>query len=850
VGDSVTVVRAARAVSSALAGVCFVALSVCAADAHARPWGPTVLSVRALGYRLARSPAPAALRVIPFPGTPDASPATQIIFSALHPSDLRSVSVMGLSSGEHDGRLELLPAGAGTAFVPSRRFTPGEAVVVDAQLGSTRASTESGAPAAQRLRFSFRVATPMGAIISGSQGHPREGSTRLSTTGHGPTQTFHSEPDLHPPVLKLTHNRDDTSGDIFLAPENSPQTGPMILNPRGQLIWFEPNGSGGDFAVQRYEGHPVLTWWQGKIVHGQVANPSEDVIADSSYRTVADVHAGYGYATDLHDFQLTHQGTAYLDSPVLTHANLKSVGGPAQATVVDYVVQEIDVKTGRVLWDWHALGHVPISDSYSPYSRHEQWYDFFHLNSIQQLPDGNLLLSARNTWAVYEISRQTGRVIWTLGGKESSFKMGQHTNFEWQHDARLQGSTLSVFDDAGYPPEERQSSAKFLRLDFQNRSVSLIHRYTHFPPVISGSGGSVQALPNGNVFVDWGNQPQFSEYTPGRRQIFNFRLPLGVGTYRAFRFPWVGRPDAPPSLAVSPKPGGHVTAYASWNGATQVTGWRILGGSTSRHLRPLGLTAPHRGFETHIDVPSEPPYFAVQALSRGGGVLGTSAVRADPPHLAIFGQSVFVPTEGGSAGLPVGCFAEAACRVQVTVVTRGSVLGRGGEETVPAGRARLVSVRISAGGQRELQQASHHSVKAQVNIRSGNGVSDTTSVRLIPYSAAGSGPHHPISRAGGAQIAALTAFSSSTGRVGILTACYAGSPCHLQETVGAGGLVIGRTARHVLLGSDELGYIPIQLNEAGQRMLSQAKGNRLTAHVTITAGARSRGAEIDLVRYG
>lgn len=832
--------RAAQVALSVVAGACLSTFAASGPVAQARPWSPTAASKRA----------PNELRVIPFPGTPDASAGTQVIFSALRPSELRSVSVTGSVSGLHRGRLAPLPADAGTAFAPARRFTPGETVVVVARLSSPKAGTTSGDPGAERLRFSFRVATPVSPRASRPHARSAEDHVRGLTTGHGPTQTFHSEPGLHPPALRLTHNPDRSSGDIFLAPENSPQTGPMILNPQGQLVWFAPNGSGGDFAVQHYEGHPVLTWWQGQIVNGQVVNPSEDVIADSSYRTVADVHAGYGYPTDLHDFQLTARGTAYLDSPVLTQASLKSVGGPAKGTVVDYVLQEVDVRTGKVLWAWHALGHVPIDASYMPYSRRESSYDFFHLNSIEQLPNGNLLISARDTWAVYEISRQTGRVIWTLGGKDSSFKMGPGTNFEWQHDARMAGRTLSLFDDAGYPPEERQSSAKFLRLDLRRKRASLIHRYTHFPPVISGSGGNVQALPNGNVFVDWGNQPQFSEYTPGGQQIFNLRLPLGVGTYRAFRFPWVGRPDTPPSLALSPRPGGRVTAYASWNGATQAVAWRVLGGPTSRQLRRLGVTARHRGFETTIDVPSEPRYFAVEALSRSGKVLGTSTPRADPSHLAVFGSSIFVPRSGGSAALPVGCFAEENCRVRIVIASNGTIDGRGVAQGVPADRARLVSFRLTASGRRALRRAAHNRLKVRATIHSENGLSATTTMTLVPYSAAGIRPPQAVPSGGGVQVASPTAFVASTGRAGILTACYADAPCSLQETVSVRGLVIGRTASHVSLGVDELGYIPVQLDQAGQKVLSRAKGNRLSAQVKVTADGRSRSARIDLVRYG
>src|SRR5436305_11770736 len=86
---------------------------------------------------------PGSLRVIPFPGTPDSSPSSQVIFSALAPSDLRSVTVVGSRSGRHRGRLQALPAAAGTSFVPAREFTPGETVHVTAVLSSPQAGTAS-----------------------------------------------------------------------------------------------------------------------------------------------------------------------------------------------------------------------------------------------------------------------------------------------------------------------------------------------------------------------------------------------------------------------------------------------------------------------------------------------------------------------------------------------------------------------------------------------------------------------------------------------------------------------------------------------------------------------------------
>lgn len=444
------------------------------------------------------------------------------------------------------------------------------------------------------------------------------------------TLSFHSAPNLHPPALSVTADPDRTSGDIFLTPFNSQQLGPMILDSQGRLVWFHPlrRAEALNLQVQRYRGQAVLTWWRGQLAvgHGTIYGRGEDVLTDSSYRTVAVVRGAHGYIPDLHEFQITPRGTALLDEYVPVHRDLSSLGGTKDGTVLDCVIQEIDIQTGKLLWEWHSLAHVPVSASYWPVPTSSgSWDDYFHINSIQLLPDGNLLISARDTWGIYEISRSTGQVLWTLGGKQSSFTMGTGTNFEWQHDARLHpGGVLSLFDDASFPPEEPQGSAKVLRINTSAMTAQLLRRYTHSPALLPALAGNAQVLPNRDVFVGWGGAPDFSEYSPSGRQIFNGRFPSGQGSYRALRFEWTGHPVTRPAMANAQGPHGELIVYASWNGSTQVARWRVLGGRRPGALRPLGHPVLKRGFETTIRPHAQPRYLAVQALDSSDHVLGTS----------------------------------------------------------------------------------------------------------------------------------------------------------------------------------------------------------------------------------
>jgi hypothetical protein len=441
---------------------------------------------------------------------------------------------------------------------------------------------------------------------------------------NGFTHSFRSAPGMHPPIDWLSGtNSDPGSGYIFADAQNTIQPGPMILDPAGRLVWFLPlhHHAALNVQVQRYQGRSVLTFWEGYVISPGVGVGTA-MILDHSYQTIATVNAGNGYQTDLHEFQITPQGTALLTAYAPVKADLRSVGGPRNGAVLDSIVQEVDIASGRVLWEWHAYGHVHLAQSYAgkPGSKP---YDFFHINSVEQLPDGNLLVSARHTSAVYEINKRTGKIVWALGGKHSSFRIGPGANFAWQHDAQMQpDGTITVFDNgAGTYKSENQSRA--LRIRLSGRQATLVRAYPHKPPLLSENEGNVQTLPDGNLFVGWGKTPYFSEFRSGGRQLFSIRMNLPLQSYRAYRFGWWGQPTAPPSIAVSPTTGG-AQVYASWNGATAVAAWQVLAGPTPGSLTPV-TRAQRSSFETVLSASNPGPFYAVQALSSDGRVLGTSA---------------------------------------------------------------------------------------------------------------------------------------------------------------------------------------------------------------------------------
>jgi Arylsulfotransferase (ASST) len=436
-----------------------------------------------------------------------------------------------------------------------------------------------------------------------------------------------------PPRITVLQAKPGTErGFIFVAPKTAPAPGTSqgaeIVDDQGRPVWFHPvsgDDQVADFRVQRYRGEPVLTWWQGQSHDGPGHGEGVDYIVDRSYRVIATVNAGNGLAADTHEFRLTPDGTALIVVYHKVAQDLSSVGGPANGSVYDGIVQEIDVGSGAVLFEWHSLDHVGLDESHAavPTSAATA-YDYFHINSVSLDQDDNLIVDARNTWTVYKVDRRTGEVLWRLAGKKSDFVTGPGVAFAWQHDPEaVDRATLRIFDNEASPVVLPHSRVIWVRRDFRRLTATLVRSLEHPDGLSAGSQGNSQALGNGNTFVGWGQTGRFSEFDAAGTLLFDATVPAGYDTYRAYRHRWHGQPDTRPEATAQRNADGTTTVHAIWNGATEVVRWIVVGGADHRFW-PIG-SADWNGLDTAIQLTTDAREVAVVAQDRSGRLIGRSA---------------------------------------------------------------------------------------------------------------------------------------------------------------------------------------------------------------------------------
>ncbi|KAI9933099.1 hypothetical protein ASPWEDRAFT_114453 [Aspergillus wentii DTO 134E9] len=474
--------------------------------------------------------------------------------------------------------------------------------------------------------------------------------------GSWPHETFRSTPVLGLSVNYFEHHPFCDDGQYtFLTPRQGGtwNPGPVILDQNGHLVWtaYPYFGPTYNLNVYQFKGKDYLTLWTGK---DDVAGHGEGLyyMLDSSYEKAYTISAANGHVADLNDFLITLEGTALFTVYDSKPIDLRAVDGVENGWIWDSLIQEVDIETGALLFEWRASDHLSLNEVVRPREdtgdEPARPWDAFHISSVDKDLRGNYLVSLRYTNSLVYIDWRTGNVIWKLGGKENMFtdlSGGTATNINWQNHARFAdgGNAITLFDNASRGPGDAQNPSRGLYLGIDEGQMTVWVRNTYWSPrgISSQEHGSMQVLDSGNVLIGYGSAAAWTEFN-GEGSVlcdvhFGPELNFNTGNLlssRVFKQHWVGLPKTRPNIGLS-----GYEAAVSWNGATEIATW-VLQGSDQEYVNIDGddastknnkkyvflASVPKSGFETIISIPTDAMsrYIRALALDSEGHVLGSS----------------------------------------------------------------------------------------------------------------------------------------------------------------------------------------------------------------------------------
>lgn len=401
---------------------------------------------------------------------------------------------------------------------------------------------------------------------------------------------------------------------------------------------------------------------------------------DDTYTVKHEISApGYEFG-DMHEFEITSDNTALITIYEPLAADLSAVGGAANGYLLDGIFQEIEIETGKVLFQWKASDHIPLTASKKPIkgcsdspnkaflgcgNSSDAAFDYHHINSIQKDHKGNYLISARHTWSLTYIDGKTGDSIWHMGGDMNDFKylpLGTEFLFAWQHHARFQqDGTITLLDNNAVNPKADFSESRGLRLnvDYENKTVELKTAYTQPQKIMAFSQGNAQMLDSGNLFVGWGSSAAFTEFSADGEVLCDARFAPAalfsfqpLSSYRAYRGAWVGKPTDAPSIAIAGR-----GIYVSWNGATGVASWRLQGQAHAGGEFVTIVEIPKVHFESEFPASNLTRSYSkirIEAVNVGGLTLGITEEIAPPTRWALLVGAVDLLVLAGVAAVVVG----------------------------------------------------------------------------------------------------------------------------------------------------------------------------------------------------
>ena len=316
----------------------------------------------------------------------------------------------------------------------------------------------------------------------------------------------------------------------------------MILDNRSVPVWYRRVTSPSIDLTRMSDGTLAWTKLLG-LAFGSTPGGAFEIhrLDGSLVRAISTVSG----PTDHHDIVELPNGDVVLATYVARqHVDLTSLGAgySNDELVYDSHLEQIR-PDGTVAWTWKSEDHIPVSAS--TFAQRLPGLaglgvDLVHINSLHLAPDGDLIISARHTDAVYKVRRNaTGDVVWQVGGKQSNFTFVDDPlgGFARQHDAQLLANgNLRLFDNrtalAGAP-----RAVEYV-LDTTQHTARLVWSASTATVTSSGGVGSVRTLGDGDVVVTWGGSsaPGFTEFGSQSRELQSTTV-VGHYAYRVDKQP-------------------------------------------------------------------------------------------------------------------------------------------------------------------------------------------------------------------------------------------------------------------------------------------------------------------------
>lgn len=338
------------------------------------------------------------------------------------------------------------------------------------------------------------------------------------------------------------------------------QTGDLYkLNGQGEVVFFRANDVFEvNFRAHMIDGELYYSFAQGRkdsdytVATGVGATLSRYYIMNENYEIIDEVSA---LSTDMgmpEDHPLDHHEFVMLDLGhyiVIGYVNTEVDNVPEEiiaggsSCVVDAVIQEL--KDGELLFQWNSVDYPELYgySNFIEYYGNEQYpyVDYMHINGVDVDPsDNNLICSFREINAVMKLDRETGEILWILGGAGDQFGQTAEESSSYQHFARVtEDGDITIFDNGN---AFGQTRALEYTIDEETMTITEYNAHQIDGAYSYARGSTMELDDENNIYLmGWGVRPQDGaiftvvNYNTGEVYFEAYSL-SGAACYRAYTF--------------------------------------------------------------------------------------------------------------------------------------------------------------------------------------------------------------------------------------------------------------------------------------------------------------------------